>query len=44
MEPLDEMLLQSGQYGARVVVADDADWQDKLIGFIGRDPRWTPQG
>lgn len=40
MEPLDEMLRQSGQYGARVPVADDARWQDKLVGFIGRDPQW----
>ena len=42
MEPLDEMLRQSGQYGARVPVAEDADWQDRLMGFIGRDPRWLP--
>ena len=42
MEPMDEMLRQSGQYGARVAVPDDASWQDKLIGFIGRDPAWTP--
>lgn len=42
MEPMDEMLRQSGQYGPRVPVADDARWQDKLIGFIGRDPEWRP--
>ncbi len=42
MEPLDEMLRQSGQYGPRVAVPDDASWQDRLIGFIGRDPHWTP--
>lgn len=42
MEPLDEMLRQSGQYGPRVPVPDDASWQDRLIGFIGRDPAWTP--
>lgn len=41
MEPLDEMLRQSGQYGARVAVPDEAGWQDRLIGFIGRDPGWT---
>ncbi|GAA3685378.1 maleylpyruvate isomerase family mycothiol-dependent enzyme [Nocardioides ginsengisoli] len=40
MEPLDEMLRHSGQYGARVAVADDASWQDRLMGFVGRDPRW----
>ena len=42
MQPLDEMLRQSGQYGPRVPVPDDADWQDRLIGFIGRDPAWRP--
>lgn len=40
MQPMDEMLRQSGQYGARVPVADDASWQDRLMGFIGRDPEW----
>ena len=38
MEPLDEVLRQSGQFGPRVVVADDADEQTKLIAFIGREP------
>ena len=42
MEPLEEMLLASGQYGPRVVVPEDASAQDRLIGFIGRDPGWTP--
>ncbi len=36
MLPIDEMLRQSGQYGAAVPVPDDADWQTKLLGFIGR--------
>jgi uncharacterized protein (TIGR03086 family) len=40
MEPLDEVLRASGQYGARVEVPDDADPQTRLIGFIGRDPNW----
>jgi len=44
MLPMDEMLRQSGQYGAKVPVPDDADWQSKLLGFIGRDPAWAPQG
>lgn len=39
MEPMDEMLRSSGQYGPRVPVPDDADAQTKLIAFIGRDPR-----
>lgn len=40
MEPLDEMLRQSGQYGPRVPVAEDASAQDRLVAFIGRDPQW----
>ena len=40
MEPMDEVLRASGQYGPRVEVPDDADPQTKLIGFIGRDPSW----
>jgi uncharacterized protein (TIGR03086 family) len=39
MEPLDELLRQSGQYGARVSVPDDADEQTRLIAFVGRDPQ-----
>jgi uncharacterized protein (TIGR03086 family) len=38
MEPYDEMLRSSGQYGPRVAVPDDADEQTKLIAFIGRQP------
>jgi len=38
MLPLDEVLRQSGQYGPRVEVADDADAQTKLLAFIGRTP------
>ena len=38
MQPLDEVLRASGQYGPRVPVPDDADPQTKLLGFIGRDP------
>lgn len=38
MEPMDEMLRQSGQYGPRVDVPDGASAQDRLMGFIGRDP------
>jgi uncharacterized protein (TIGR03086 family) len=39
MEPYDEVLRQSGHYGPRVPVADDADEQTRLLAFIGRDPR-----
>ena len=42
MEPIEEAMRSSGQYGARVPVKDDADAQTKMLGFIGRDPDWTP--
>ena len=38
MEPLDDMLRASGQYGPKVAVAADADEQTKLIAFTGRQP------
>lgn len=36
MEPWDEALRSSGQYGPRVEVPDDADAQTRLLAFIGR--------
>jgi uncharacterized protein (TIGR03086 family) len=42
MEPMDAVLRSSGQYGPRVPVPADADAQTRLLGFIGRDPYWTP--
>jgi uncharacterized protein (TIGR03086 family) len=41
MVELEQVIRSSGQYGARVPVPDDADPQDRLIGFIGRDPAWA---
>jgi hypothetical protein len=38
MQPLDDMLRQSGHYGPKVPVPDDADDQTKLIAFTGRTP------
>ncbi len=38
MLPMDEVLRQSGQYGPRVDVPDDADVQTRLLAFIGRTP------
>jgi uncharacterized protein (TIGR03086 family) len=38
MGPIDDLLRQSGHYGPRVDVPDDADEQTKLIAFTGRDP------
>ncbi len=42
MEPIDRLLRESGQYGPRVEVADDADPETRLVAFLGRDPSWTP--
>ena len=42
MEPIEELIRSSGQYGARVEVPADADVQTRLLGFIGRDPVWRP--
>ena len=42
MEPMEDVIRSSGQYGPRVPVPDDADAQTRLLGFIGRDPRWAP--
>jgi uncharacterized protein (TIGR03086 family) len=41
MEPMEDVIRSSGQYGPRVPVPDDADAQTRLLGFIGRDPYWT---
>lgn len=41
MEPMEEVIRGSGQYGARVPVPVDADVQSRLLGFIGRDPAWV---
>ncbi len=38
MLPMDDVLRQSGQYGPKVPVPEDADWQTRLLGFIGRTP------
>ena len=38
MEPLDDLLRNSGQYGARVPVPPGADEQTRLIAFTGRQP------
>jgi uncharacterized protein (TIGR03086 family) len=40
MEPIEDVMRESGQYGPRVPVPDEAPAQDRLVGFIGRDPAW----
>lgn len=42
MEPIDQLLRDSGQYGPRVEVPDDADPEARLVAFLGRDPSWVP--
>lgn len=43
MEQMEDAMRMSGQYGPRVPVPDDADVQTRLLGFIGRDPFYTPR-
>jgi len=38
--PFEDAMRSSGQFGPRFPVPDDASAQDKLAGFIGRDPSW----
>ena len=40
MQPIEQLLRDSGQFGPAVPVADDASPQDRLLAFIGRDPAW----
>ena len=42
MADIEDMLRSSGQYGPAIPVPTDADPVTRLIGFIGRDPAWTP--
>ncbi len=40
MTQMEELIRSSGQYGPAVPVPEDASVQDRMIGFIGRDPYW----
>jgi uncharacterized protein (TIGR03086 family) len=42
MQPMDDVLRASGQYGPEVPVPDAAPAADRLMGFLGRDPSWRP--
>ncbi|WP_410573052.1 maleylpyruvate isomerase family mycothiol-dependent enzyme [Amycolatopsis sp. cmx-4-61] len=42
MQPMEAMLRESGQFGPAVPVPGDASAQDRLMGFLGRDPAWRP--
>ena len=38
MEPYEDAMRSSGQYGPRVEVPADADVQTRMLAFIGRLP------
>ena len=38
IQPMDQVLRESGHYGPRVPVADDASEQARLLAFTGRQP------
>ncbi|GAB3089692.1 TIGR03086 family protein [Nocardioides zeae] len=42
MEPMEEMLRASGQFGPRQPVAADAPASDRLMAFLARDPDRRP--
>lgn len=42
MAPVEDLMRGSGQFGPRVPTPEGADAQTRLLGFIGRDPFWTP--
>ncbi|WP_048544697.1 TIGR03086 family metal-binding protein [Nostocoides jenkinsii] len=42
MTAMSEMIRGSGQFGDQQPVPDDADEQEQLMAFLGRDPRWSP--
>ena len=44
MQPIEQLLRDSGQSGPAVPVAPDASAQDRLVAFIGRHPAWRPDG
>jgi uncharacterized protein (TIGR03086 family) len=40
MSQFEQAMRDSGQFGPAVPVPDDAPVQDRMLGFIGRDPAW----
>jgi uncharacterized protein (TIGR03086 family) len=44
IEPMEQLLRDSGEFGPAVPVDRNASPQDKLMAFIGRDPAWQPDG
>lgn len=44
MAEIEDLMRGSGHYGPAVPVPADADPQNRLVAFIGRDPAWQPRG
>lgn len=44
MEQIEPVLRDSGFFGTRQAVADNAPASERLMAFIGRDPHWQPPG
>lgn len=42
MRQMGEAIRSSGQFGEEQPVPDGASAMDRLIAYIGRDPRWSP--
>lgn len=42
MGAYEDAIRSSGQYGPKVPTPPGSDAQTRLLGFIGRDPFWTP--
>lgn len=44
MRGIEPMLRASGQFGVQQPEPPDADATDRLMAFLGRNPRWQPDG
>jgi uncharacterized protein (TIGR03086 family) len=44
MEPMEAVIRDSGHFGPRVDVSDDAPVVARALAFTGRDPAWRPPG
>jgi uncharacterized protein (TIGR03086 family) len=42
MQGIADVIRDSGQFGEQQPVPDDATGTERLMAFLGRDPRWSP--
>ena len=42
MSSMEEVIRESGQFGEQQPLPPGSTDQERLIAFIGRNPRWTP--